>query len=99
MTKSELVRAVTEEIREEGEFQISQKEVLEVINTTIENITNTVANGEDVKITGFGTFKVSARKARKGINPQNISEVIEIPAMNLPSFKAGETFKRAVRNP
>ncbi|MFZ5341024.1 MAG: HU family DNA-binding protein [Patescibacteria group bacterium] len=46
---------------------------------------------------GFGTFKASKRDARMGVNPQNPSQKIKIPAMRLPSFKAGAEFKKAVR--
>ena len=45
-------------------------------------------------ITGFGTFRVSKRAARTGVNPRNPSEKIDVPAMKVPVFKAAESFKR-----
>lgn len=45
-------------------------------------------------LVGFGTFKVSARAARKGRNPQTGAE-IQIAAANVPSFKAGKALKDA----
>jgi nucleoid DNA-binding protein len=49
-----------------------------------------------VNITGFGSFKVSKRAARNGVNPRT-GESIKIPAMNSPVFRAGKTFKEAIR--
>ena len=53
--------------------------------------------GNSVTVTGFGTFRVSKRAARMGVNPRNPSQKISIPAMKVPSFKAGKTLKDAVR--
>jgi len=55
-----------------------------------------VKSGE-VRIQGFGTFKKSHRKARTGVNPRNPSEKIKIPAMDVPTFKAGSDFKKTLR--
>jgi len=60
-------------------------------------ITKELKRGNTVTITGFGTFRVSKRAARKGVNPRNPTERISIPAMKVPSFKAGKTLKDAVR--
>ena len=45
---------------------------------------------------GFGTFEVRNRAARKGRNPQNPEEVIDIPAKKVPAFRAGKMLKEAV---
>ncbi|MCW8832386.1 MAG: HU family DNA-binding protein [Colwellia sp.] len=55
-------------------------------------VTSELASGGDVALVGFGTFKVSARAARKGRNPQSGAE-IQISASNVPSFKAGKALK------
>ena len=69
--------------------------------SALEAITNTVTKelrkGNSVTITGFGTFRVSKRAARMGVNPRNPGQKISIPAMKVPSFKAGKTLKDAVR--
>lgn len=57
-------------------------------------ITSELADGGDVTLVGFGTFKVSARTARKGRNPQTGAE-IQITASNAPGFKAGKALKDA----
>lgn len=52
--------------------------------------------GRDFTITGFGTFGTRRRKARTGRNPQTGDE-IQIPAMTVPTFKAGKGLKERVR--
>ncbi|EKE11434.1 MAG: hypothetical protein ACD_15C00078G0001 [uncultured bacterium] len=74
----------------------SKKDVEVVIDTLIEEITKSIQTGNKVTLTGFGTFKVSSRAARLGINPQT-KEKIEIPAMKVPKFTAGKTLKEAVK--
>ena len=63
----------------------------------IEIITKDLKKGNNVVLTGFGTFRVSKRAARTGVNPRNPSEKIKIPAMKVPAFKAGKALKEAVR--
>ena len=67
------------------------------IQAVVDEVTGALKRGEDVAITGFGTFTISKRKARTGVNPQNPSQKIQIPAMNVPKFKAGKALKEAVR--
>ena len=58
-------------------------------------VTEELAQGNEVALVGFGTFKVSARAARKGRNPQTGAE-LQIAASNAPAFKAGKLLKDAV---
>jgi len=51
-----------------------------------------VASGKKISMMGFGTFKLTHRKARKGRNPKT-GEEIEIKASNSPTFTAGKGFK------
>jgi len=53
--------------------------------------------GRDFTITGFGTFATRNRKARKGRNPQTGKEIM-IPAMTVPTFRAGKGLKDRVRD-
>jgi len=48
--------------------------------------------GNEVRLVGFGTFKVIHKKARKGINPKTL-KAIDIPATKTPKFVAGKTLK------
>ena len=55
-----------------------------------------LADGEEVRITGFGTFGTRSRPARTGRNPRT-GEAVSISASKLPTFKAGKTLKDAVK--
>ena len=54
-----------------------------------------LADGEDVRLPGFGTFGTRSRPARTGRNPRT-GEVVSIPATTSPTFKAGKTLKDTV---
>jgi len=54
---------------------ITKKEVGNIIDTTVETITNTLSKREKVTLGGFGTFLVLNRKARRGVNPRTGEEL------------------------
>jgi DNA-binding protein HU-beta len=62
----------------------------------LSSITQSLKKGEDVTLTGFGSFKVVKRKARKGRNPYT-GEEIKIKATKAPKFTAGKALKDAVK--
>lgn len=74
----------------------SKKDVEMVIDAMIDEITKALQEGNKVTLTGFGSFRVSDRAAREGINPQTKTR-INIPAMKVPKFTAGKSLKEAVR--
>lgn len=67
-----------------------------VMQLVIDEIHRSLKKGEDVSISGLGIFKVSHRKARTARNPRT-GEPIQVPAMNVPKFKAAKALKDAVR--
>jgi len=73
MNVIELSEAVAEEAR------ITKTEANEVVRAVFGKLGDALAEGEEVKIAGFGTFKVKERAARKGLNPST-GEPIEIAA-------------------
>jgi len=75
---------------------VSKKEVEMILETMTDIITEELRKDNKVTITGFGTYRLSKRAAREGINPQT-KERITIPAMNVPKFTAGKTLKDAVK--
>lgn len=75
---------------------LAKKAVESVIEALEEKITEEIRQGNKVTLTGFGTFRVSDRAAREGINPQT-KEKIQIPAMKVPKFTAGKALKEAVK--
>lgn len=91
MTKGDLVNAVAASVG------VSKRVAGDALEAVLEAITKELKKGKNVTITGFGTFRVSKRAARTGVNPRNPSEKIKIPAMNVPAFKAGKSLKDAVR--
>ncbi|HOR06262.1 MAG TPA: HU family DNA-binding protein [Candidatus Pacearchaeota archaeon] len=90
MTKDDIVEAIVKKTA------ITKKDASEALATVLEEITKALSKGEDVTLTGFGTFKVGARAAREGRNPKT-GEKIKIPAMKTPKFKAGKGLKDAVK--
>ena len=83
-------------INEVAKVTCSKKEADEAISATLAAIQKALKKGDTVTLVGFGTFKVSKRKARKGRNPQTGKE-IKIAAKKVPVFKAGKGFKDAVK--
>ncbi len=73
-----------------------KKTATAVIDAIFETIIKTMSKGEEVAIAGFGTFKVSKRAAREGINPRT-GEKIHIAASIKPKFRAAKALKEAVQ--
>lgn len=90
INKDALVTAIS------GKTELSKKDIELVIDTMTEEITKSLQVGDKVTLTGFGTFRISDRAAREGINPQT-KEKIQIPAMKVPKFTAGKALKEAVK--
>ncbi len=88
MNKAKLI----EKIAESADLRKgSASRALEVI---LKVISDELASGGSVSVTGFGTFSVKERAARTGRNPQT-GETIQIAAAKLPGFKAGKQLKDA----
>lgn len=90
MTKAELIANVAKETK------ISKAQAEKAINSVTNSIAKCLKKKDKITLTGFGTFQVSKRKARKGRNPQTGAE-INIKAANVPKFKAGKQLKDACR--
>ncbi len=91
MNKSELIDSLSEETA------FSKKDVSRVLDSLTRIVERTLKKGEKVSITGFGSFWLSNRPARKGINPST-KERINLPAVNVPRFKAGKNLREVVRS-
>jgi len=76
---------------------VSKRVAADVLQALVDAVTKTLKKGDSLTVTGFGTFRVSKRAARMGVNPRKPTERIKIPAMKVPTFKAGKTLKDAVR--
>lgn len=91
MNKMELIDALA------TKTELSRKDAENALSALIDVVTEKLKAGEKVAITGFGTFGTTDRKARTGVNPQNPSEKIQIPAMTVPKFTAGKTLKDTLK--
>lgn len=91
MNKTELVNSLSEETT------FSKKDIGRVLDSLIRVIERTLKKGERVQWSGFGTFTISKRQARKGINPST-KERIDLPETTVPKFKAGKQLKEVVRS-
>ena len=89
MNKTELIAAAAQSAG------LTKKDTERVINAALDAITASLAAGDKVQISGFGSFEVKAREARIGRNPHT-KEAIEIPATKVPGFKASKTLKDTV---
>jgi len=90
MTKEDIVEAVVKATA------MTKKDAAETLNIILDEITKILAKGGEVTLTGFGTFRVGKRAARKGRNPKT-GEEIQIAASKSPKFKAGKSLKDAVK--
>jgi DNA-binding protein HU-beta len=89
MHKNEFIKQLAKETT------LPQKEVNQVIRAAIELIANRLKDGDKVVLTGFGTFEVRHRRARRGVNPQT-KEHITIPETTTPGFTASNSLKLTV---
>ena len=83
-------------IEEVAKVTCSKKEAVLALDAILASIQKTLKKGNDVTLVGFGTFKISKRKARAGRNPQT-GQAIKIAAKKVPVFKAGKGLKDAVK--
>jgi DNA-binding protein HU-beta len=90
VNKSEFVSKVAEEA------EMSAADADRAVKAVLAVITDALRSGEDVAFAGFGKFSVSERAARTGVNPQDPTKKVQIPARTVPRFSAGAVLKEAV---
>ena len=89
MNKGDLINEVAKVVS-------TKKEAQEAVDCVFASITKALRKGDAVTLVGFGTFKVTKRKARKGRNPQT-GEEIKIKASKAAKFTPGKSLKEAVK--
>ncbi|KKS83008.1 MAG: DNA-binding protein HU [Candidatus Wolfebacteria bacterium GW2011_GWC1_43_10] len=72
-----------------------KKQATAVVEAVFDTIAKSLSKGEEVAVSGFGTFRISKRAAREGINPRT-GEKIHIGASTKPKFRAAKALKEAV---
>jgi nucleoid DNA-binding protein len=90
MTKRDLV------VRISNETGLIQQQVLEVVQKTLDYISEAVAKGETVELRNFGVFEVKVRKARIGRNPNKPETDVPIPERAVVKFKPGKEMRELV---
>jgi nucleoid DNA-binding protein len=90
MTKRDLV------VRIATETGVSQQQVMAVVQKTLDYITESLVNGEDIEFRDFGVFEVITRKSRIGRNPHKPEDTVIIPARRVVKFKPSKEMKARV---
>src|SRR6201996_6251239 len=90
MTKRDLVIRISEETG------LVQQEVLQVVQKTLDHISEAVAAGKTVELRNFGVFEVKVRRARIGRNPNRPETDVPIPQRAVVKFKPGKEMREAV---
>jgi len=91
MTKLEIVTNLYEKLG------FSRRECANIVDSFFESIKKTLAQGENVKISGFGNFIVKQKKARRGRNPQT-GEEIEISERKVLNFRLSQVLKDEINS-
>lgn len=89
MNKAELINAIADEAG------LSKADAKKALDATVKAVSDALIAGDKVSLVGFGTFSVSERTARQGINPKT-KEAITIEAKKVAKFKAGAELAAAV---
>lgn len=90
MNKGELIDEVANEI------DYTKVETKRIVECIFKNVTDCLAQGDAVRLVGFGTFGIRKRAAREARNPRT-GEKISVPAISVPFFKAGKELKEKVK--
>jgi DNA-binding protein HU-beta len=91
MNKVELIAAIYGKL--DGEH--TKKDIEKILTATCDCVMEAVAQGEEVKLVGFGTFSKQERKGREGRNPST-GQKMAIPESTVAKFKAGKAFRDTV---
>ena len=91
MNKIELIEKIADKTG------VDRREVTKVLEGFERIVIENLKMGQEVTLTGFGTFLAKYRSARGGVNPQHPSQRIQVPAVTVPKFRAGKTLKDALK--
>jgi len=91
INKQQLIDRVTDITR------LQRKDVEEVINAFLDLIIEKLSLDDKINLTGFGAFDVRERRGRRGVNPRNPNQEIQVPTVRVAKFRPGKTLKEAVK--
>lgn len=89
MNKTDLVAAVAEE------SQLTKEKATTVVESVIKKIQEALMEGDEVRLPGFGNFKVADRKATTARNPRT-GETVDVPASRVAKFAPAKGLKEAL---
>ena len=89
MNKSELIQAIADEA------ELNKRDAAEFVDAFVSVVTQTLKDGKDITLVGFGSFHAAQSAERKGRNPKT-GEPLTIAARKTPKFRAGKALKEAV---
>ncbi len=95
ITKRELVLSITDKLGLKG-TEIRQQDVQLLVQALIEEITDSLAQGNNVVLRNFGAFEVREMKAKVGRNPKDPTKNVPIPPRAVVKFKPGKEMKEKV---
>ena len=90
MTKRDLV------VRVARQANMKQSDVMDIIQLTLDTITEELAEGHNIEFRNFGVFEVLTRKARVGRNPNSPKQTVKIPERAVVKFKPGKEMRKLV---
>lgn len=77
--------------------RLTKQQARQVVDTFFETIAEHLANGREVKLSGFGNFELKEKNARPGRNPKT-GEEVEVSARRVVTFRAGQKFRGRLEN-
>lgn len=76
-----------------AECDVTKKDTAAIVDAAFMAIAQALVDGEEVRITNFGTFATSVRAARTVANPQDRTKTVEVPAKTAVKFKPSKILK------
>ena len=90
MTKAEFI------VRLSKKTKLSKAQTARIVDAIFDELAALMKKGDSIALTGFGTFHVTKRQARKGRNPRT-GALMKIPASKVPRFRAGKNLRAAIK--
>jgi len=92
MNKKEFLKTIARK------HSFSYNETSKIMESFVDTISEEIVKGNKVKITGFGTFYLSKRKARQIVHPRKKGEYIQLGETYKPAFKPTTKFIKKIKN-
>ena len=89
LTKADMIDRLTIRLR------MTRQDARKLVDTFFGEISQSLADGKEVELSGFGNFELKDKKSRPGRNPKT-GEVVAIKARRVVTFKAGQKFRRQI---